>query len=253
MLKPVRWVGEAIIYTGVLSNKTLGRSAPDTARRRVGRTLWSWRVRRRQAAAAGRPADLRLVAAAARPLAAADVSALWIGAACVIGLLGPDYAVRTQRKRYLRAPGARAAGCARHAGDLRRGGAGAGGGHRPRGRGDRRRRMPPSPRNSCRPRAICASTPTAASRCSTSAAAPGWRRCAGSAGRWCSRCSTARRSSQALRTLSAEMRGEMLTRFEAKAARMPVLLTLPMILFILPCVFMVVAGPAMLQVIRHLR
>lgn len=55
--------------------------------------------------------------------------------------------------------------------------------------------------------------------------------------------------SQALRTLSAEMRQEMLTRFEARAARLPVLLTLPMILFILPCVFFVVGGPAVVQVL----
>lgn len=53
--------------------------------------------------------------------------------------------------------------------------------------------------------------------------------------------------SQALRTLSAEMRQEMLTRFEARAARLPVLLTLPMILFILPCVFLIVGGPAVIQ------
>jgi tight adherence protein C len=56
--------------------------------------------------------------------------------------------------------------------------------------------------------------------------------------------------SQALRTLSAEMRQEMLTRFETRAARLGVLLTLPMILFILPCVFLVVGGPAAVQVFR---
>lgn len=56
--------------------------------------------------------------------------------------------------------------------------------------------------------------------------------------------------SQALRTLAAEMRQEMLTRFEARAARLPVLLTVPMIVFILPCVFLVVGGPAMVQVMR---
>jgi len=54
--------------------------------------------------------------------------------------------------------------------------------------------------------------------------------------------------SQALRILSAEMRGEMLVRFEEKAARLPVLLTVPMIVFILPTVFMIVGGPAMLSV-----
>ena len=56
--------------------------------------------------------------------------------------------------------------------------------------------------------------------------------------------------SQALRTLSAEMRQELLIRFEERAARLPVLLTLPMILFILPCVFLVVGGPALVQVFQ---
>lgn len=55
---------------------------------------------------------------------------------------------------------------------------------------------------------------------------------------------------QALRTLAAEMRHEQLVRFEAKAARLPVLLTVPMITCILPTLFLVVAGPAMLQVMR---
>jgi tight adherence protein C len=55
---------------------------------------------------------------------------------------------------------------------------------------------------------------------------------------------------QALRSLSAEQRQEMLAKFEAKAGRLPVLLTLPMIIFILPCVFLIVAGPAMVDVYR---
>lgn len=58
---------------------------------------------------------------------------------------------------------------------------------------------------------------------------------------------------QALRTLSAEMRQEMLTRFEAQAARLPVLLTVPMIIFILPCVFLIVGGPAILQLLAVLK
>lgn len=53
--------------------------------------------------------------------------------------------------------------------------------------------------------------------------------------------------SNALRTLSAELRTETLTRFEERAARLPVLLTVPMIVFILPTVFIVVGGPAMLH------
>ena len=55
---------------------------------------------------------------------------------------------------------------------------------------------------------------------------------------------------EALRILSAEMRQEILTQFEEKAAKLPVLLTLPMILFILPTMFMIVGGPAVLQAIR---
>jgi len=55
---------------------------------------------------------------------------------------------------------------------------------------------------------------------------------------------------QALRTLSAEMRHDQLVRFEAKAAKLPVLLTVPMILCILPTLFLVVAGQAMLQASR---
>jgi tight adherence protein C len=55
---------------------------------------------------------------------------------------------------------------------------------------------------------------------------------------------------QALRALSAEQRQEMLVKFEGRAARLPVLLTIPMIVFILPCVFLVVAGPAMVDVYR---
>lgn len=51
----------------------------------------------------------------------------------------------------------------------------------------------------------------------------------------------------ALRVLAAELRQQRLTRYEERAARLPVLLTMPMILFILPCVFLVVGGPAVLR------
>ncbi len=54
----------------------------------------------------------------------------------------------------------------------------------------------------------------------------------------------------ALRTLSAEMRQEALTAFEESAARLPTMLTLPMILFILPCVFLIAGGPAAIQVMH---
>jgi tight adherence protein C len=54
----------------------------------------------------------------------------------------------------------------------------------------------------------------------------------------------------ALRVLSAEMRQETMVRFEARAARLPVLLTLPMIFFILPCIFLIVGGPAAIQALQ---
>ena len=56
--------------------------------------------------------------------------------------------------------------------------------------------------------------------------------------------------SEALRGLAAELRVESITRFEARAARMPVLLTMPMIAFILPTLFMVVGGPAAISVVH---
>nr|WP_294517565.1 type II secretion system F family protein [uncultured Rhodopila sp.] len=57
---------------------------------------------------------------------------------------------------------------------------------------------------------------------------------------------------QALRVLSNEMRDTMLVKFEERAARLPVLLTLPMIGFFLPCVIIVVLGPAGVQVYHML-
>ena len=54
----------------------------------------------------------------------------------------------------------------------------------------------------------------------------------------------------ALKTLSAEMRQDALVKFEARAARLPVMLTMPTILFILPCVFLIAGGPAIIQIMR---
>lgn len=58
--------------------------------------------------------------------------------------------------------------------------------------------------------------------------------------------------SQALRVLAAELRQEQLIAFEARAAKLPVLLTVPMIMFILPTVFLVVAGPAILGILKFM-
>ena len=54
---------------------------------------------------------------------------------------------------------------------------------------------------------------------------------------------------QSLRTLAAEFRAERLLKAEQKAARLPAIMTIPLIVFILPTLFIVVIGPAILGVI----
>ena len=58
--------------------------------------------------------------------------------------------------------------------------------------------------------------------------------------------------SQSLRVLSAEFREERMLRAEEKAARLPAMMTVPMIIFILPPLFIVLIGPAILRVIDAL-
>lgn len=48
----------------------------------------------------------------------------------------------------------------------------------------------------------------------------------------------------ALRVLSSEFRNERMMRAEEKAARLPAIMTVPLILFILPTLFVVILGPA---------
>ncbi len=55
---------------------------------------------------------------------------------------------------------------------------------------------------------------------------------------------------QALRALSAELRDERMLKAEEKAARLPATMTVPMIIFILPSVFIVLIGPAIIQVMH---
>lgn len=54
---------------------------------------------------------------------------------------------------------------------------------------------------------------------------------------------------QSLRVLSNELRNERMMRAEEKAARLPAILTVPMIVFILPPLFVVLLGPAILRTI----
>ncbi|MBI3419694.1 MAG: type II secretion system F family protein [Proteobacteria bacterium] len=53
---------------------------------------------------------------------------------------------------------------------------------------------------------------------------------------------------QALRVLSSELREERMMKAEEKAAKLPATLTVPMVLFILPTLFIVLMGPAIIQV-----
>lgn len=54
---------------------------------------------------------------------------------------------------------------------------------------------------------------------------------------------------QALRVISAQMRDDALIQLEERANQLPALLTVPMMLFIMPTIFLVVGGPAALQLI----
>lgn len=54
---------------------------------------------------------------------------------------------------------------------------------------------------------------------------------------------------QALRVLAGELRNERMLRAEEKAARLPAIMTVPLIVFILPALFVVVLGPAVVSII----
>jgi tight adherence protein C len=56
----------------------------------------------------------------------------------------------------------------------------------------------------------------------------------------------------ALRVLSAEFRHERMMRAEEKAARLPAIMTVPLILFILPVLFIVILGPAACSIADNL-
>jgi len=56
----------------------------------------------------------------------------------------------------------------------------------------------------------------------------------------------------ALRTVSADLRRERMLELEAKCARLPALLVLPLILFIMPALFIVLAGSPVLRLIDSL-
>lgn len=57
---------------------------------------------------------------------------------------------------------------------------------------------------------------------------------------------------QALRTLAAEMRTERMLAIEEKAIRLPALLVIPLIVFIMPSVFIALVGPSILELARNM-
>jgi tight adherence protein C len=57
--------------------------------------------------------------------------------------------------------------------------------------------------------------------------------------------------SQALRVMSEELRDQRMQLAEQKAASLPPKLTVPMILFFLPVLFVVIIGPAVLQAMEQ--
>jgi tight adherence protein C len=54
---------------------------------------------------------------------------------------------------------------------------------------------------------------------------------------------------QALRALAADQRNERMLRLESKAARLPALLVLPLVMFILPPLFIILVGPSFVKLI----
>jgi tight adherence protein C len=57
----------------------------------------------------------------------------------------------------------------------------------------------------------------------------------------------------AIRTMAAGMRDESVLRLEERANQLPVLLTLPMMLFIMPTIFLIIGGPAALTLMDLIR
>jgi tight adherence protein C len=57
---------------------------------------------------------------------------------------------------------------------------------------------------------------------------------------------------QAMRVVAAQMRTEALIDLEERANRLPAIMTVPMMLFIMPVIFLIVGGPAVLRLIDML-
>ena len=57
---------------------------------------------------------------------------------------------------------------------------------------------------------------------------------------------------QAIRVVASEMLNESLIQLEERANRLPTMLTIPMMLFIMPTIFLVIGGPSALRLLDML-
>jgi tight adherence protein C len=55
--------------------------------------------------------------------------------------------------------------------------------------------------------------------------------------------------SHALRTIAAELRNDAMIKLEEKTNKLPALLTVPLMLFIMPTIFLIIGGPAFLRLL----
>jgi tight adherence protein C len=59
--------------------------------------------------------------------------------------------------------------------------------------------------------------------------------------------------SQALRTIAADLRRERITKLEERAHKLGVKLTFPMVLFLLPAMFVILGGSSYLHLVHAFR
>ena len=107
------------------------------------------------------------------------------------------------------------------------------------------------PTSSASPRSSWDFSPTGAWRCRTWCAAPTWSAIRGVVNTLVQTERYGTPLAQALRVLAAEFREERMLRAEEKAARLPAILTVPMIIFILPTLFVVLMVWPMVRVAEN--
>ena len=56
---------------------------------------------------------------------------------------------------------------------------------------------------------------------------------------------------QTMRAMSEQFRTDRLVEAEESAAKLPVLLSLPMMLLIFPCIYIIILGPAIVNILQN--